>query len=114
LLDHIIVEALKGANCVVTGGTGMIGAEVVSLLCDAGAFVKSVSLDDIPADFRAETVKADLTDFSVCKDICADMDYVFHVAGIKGSVEITKVKPASFFYQFINDEYKHVGGSTKS
>lgn len=25
------------------------------------------------------------------------MDYVFHVAGIKGSVEVTKAKPASFF-----------------
>ena len=25
------------------------------------------------------------------------MDYVFHVAGIKGSIDVTKSKPASFF-----------------
>ena len=75
----------------------MIGAEVVRLLCDAEANVKSVSLDDLIADARAESVKADLTDFSVCKDICSGMDYVFHVAGIKGSIHVTQTNPASFF-----------------
>lgn len=97
MIDEKILKSLDGANCVVTGGTGMIGGEVVRLLCDAGANVKSVSLDDLSADTRAESVKADLTDFSICRDICSDMDFVFHVAGIKGSIDVTKSKPASFF-----------------
>ncbi|MDV7339029.1 NAD-dependent epimerase/dehydratase family protein [Terasakiella sp. A23] len=97
MIEEKILKELNGSNCVVTGGTGMIGAEVVRLLCDAGANVKSVSLDDLSADERAESVKADLTDISTCLDICQDMDFVFHVAGIKGSIEVTKSKPASFF-----------------
>ena len=75
----------------------MIGREVVKILCDAGAKVKVVSLDDIIVDERAEHTKADLTDLNVCKEVSAGIDYVFHVAGIKGSIEVTKSKPANFF-----------------
>ena len=32
-----------------------------------------------------------------CLNLTKDVDYVFHVAGIKGSIEVTKSKPASFF-----------------
>jgi len=39
----------------------------------------------------------DLNDFILCLEWTKDMDYVFHVAGIKGSVKVTKEKPASFF-----------------
>lgn len=88
---------LNGANAVVTGGTGMIGREVVRLLCDAGANVTCVSLDDIEVDARARHVKGDLCDFDFCKDITNGADYVCHVAGIKASIEITKSRPATFF-----------------
>ncbi|OGP66759.1 MAG: hypothetical protein A2W27_09565, partial [Deltaproteobacteria bacterium RBG_16_44_11] len=44
-----------------------------------------------------EHVYGDLTDFTFCKNITKDMDFVFHVAGIKGSIEMTVKKPASFF-----------------
>ena len=75
----------------------MIGREVVKILCDAVANVKVVSLDDIIVDERAEHVKADLTHLNICKDVTAETDYVFHIAGIKGSIDVTKSKPASFF-----------------
>jgi len=91
-----VLRELSGKNALVTGGTGMIGREVVHLLCQAGVNVRSVSLDDLHVDDRAEHVCADLADFSVCKEITKDMDCVFHVAGIKGSVEVTKSQPASF------------------
>ena len=84
-------------DVLVTGGTGMIGREVVKILCDAKAKVTVVSLDDIIVDERAEYVKADLTDLSVCKQATNGIDYVFHIAGIKGSIEVTKSNPASFF-----------------
>lgn len=92
-----VLNSFKDKYCLVTGGTGMIGRECVIILCDAGAKVKVVSLDDIVVDERAEHVKADLTDLNVCKKVTFGMDYVFHIAGIKGSIEVTKSKPASFF-----------------
>lgn len=84
-------------KCLVTGGTGMIGREVVRILCDAGAEVKSVSLDKIIVDQRCSHINADLSDINVCKELTKGIDYVFHLAGIKGSIDITKSKPASFF-----------------
>lgn len=84
-------------NVLVTGGTGLIGRQIVHLLSEAGANVKSVSMDKICVHPTAKHVIGDLTDFSFCKQITLDMDYVFHVAGIKGSIEVTKKRPASFF-----------------
>lgn len=97
MLQDEVLKKLSGKNCLVTGGTGLIGREIVKLLCDAGANVKIVSLDRINVHNKAEHVYADLTDINVCKDVTKEMDYVFHVAGIKGSIEVTKSKPASFF-----------------
>tara|TARA_B100000315_G_C14593097_1_gene597040 strand:- start:4783 stop:5703 length:921 start_codon:yes stop_codon:yes gene_type:complete len=75
----------------------MIGREVVKILCDDGANVKVVSLDEITIDERVEYVKADLTDVNFCMEVTKNIDYVFHIAGIKGSIEVTRSKPASFF-----------------
>ncbi len=96
-MDEVILSAFHGARCVVTGGTGLIGREVVRVLCGAGAQVTTVSLDDITADERARHVRGDLCDFGFCKDVTRDAAFVFHLAGVKGSVEVTKAKPASFF-----------------
>jgi GDP-L-fucose synthase len=81
----------------VTGGTGLIGRQVVNILCDAGAHVKIVSLDRVNINDKAEHIYGDLTSFEFCRDITRNMDYVFHIAGIKGSIDVTKKKPASFF-----------------
>ena len=75
----------------------MIGREVVRQLCEAGAEVTSVSLDRIEVHPKAKHIYGDLCDLNFCLDICSGIDYVFHVAGIKGSVVVTKEKPASFF-----------------
>jgi GDP-L-fucose synthase len=84
-------------NVLVTGGTGLIGRQAVAMLCDAGAHVRIVSLDKVTVDPRAEHVLGDLTEFSFCREITKGMDLVAHMAGIKGSVDVTKSKPASFF-----------------
>lgn len=97
MISNDILQQFKGASVVVTGGTGLIGRQVVNMICDAGARVMVVSLDDVIVDERAHHVKGDLTDFAFCKDITKGKDFVFHLAGIKGSVEVTKSKPASFF-----------------
>ena len=97
MIDRSILGEFQSRSALVTGGTGMIGRQIVEILCDAGADVTSASLDDIEVHPSANHVRADLTDFQTCKDITLGMDYVFHVAGIKGSIEVTKAKPASFF-----------------
>lgn len=98
MLSEEFLKNFKSKKCLVTGGTGLIGRQVVKILCDAGADVLVVSLDiGIIADDRATHAKVDLTDFESCKRITKGEDYVFHVAGIKGSVKVTKEKPASFF-----------------
>jgi len=92
-----VLQSFEKKNVLITGGTGLIGREIVNMLCDVGANIRIISLDQITVNTKADHVIGDLTDFNLCKDITQDMDYVFHVAGIKGSVDVTKSKPASFF-----------------
>ncbi|MCA9421785.1 MAG: NAD(P)-dependent oxidoreductase [Nitrospira sp.] len=92
-----ILRYFEGKSVLVTGGSGLIGRQIVSRLLQAGATVRNVSLDENHVEDRVEYVKGDLCDFEFCKRMVKDMDCVFHVAGIKGSIEVTKTKPASFF-----------------
>jgi GDP-L-fucose synthase len=96
MINEEVLKSFSGKNALVTGGTGLIGRQVVDILCDAGANVKIVSLDRIRGNDKAEHIYGDLTSFDFCKDMTKDMHFVFHVAGIKGSIEVTKAKPASF------------------
>jgi GDP-L-fucose synthase len=81
----------------VTGGTGMIGRQLVDLLLQRGAIVRVASLDDpINLPDGVEFMKADLTDFTLCLEVCEGMDYVFNLVGVKGSPKMCQEKPASF------------------
>ncbi len=91
----------KDKNILITGGTGLIGKFVVNKLCDFNANVIVLSLDDLLADKRAKHIKGDLTNFEFCKKITQNIDYAFHLSGIKGSVKVTIEKPASFFVPLI-------------
>lgn len=84
-------------KALVTGGTGLIGRQVVKLLCDDGVDVTSVSLDRLVVDKRADHIVGDLCDFRYCLHITEGYDEVYHIAGVKGSAQVTKTKPASFF-----------------
>ncbi|MFC1558616.1 NAD-dependent epimerase/dehydratase family protein [candidate division KSB1 bacterium] len=97
MISEEVLKDFTGKNVLTTGGTGLIGRQVVNLLSDAGANVKIVSLDSLNIDKKAEHIIGDLTDYNFCKEITKDMDFVFHMAGIKCSIEITKKKPASHF-----------------
>lgn len=97
MIKDEVLRSFTKKKVLVTGGTGLIGRQIVDILCDVDADVRVVSLDDIRVDDRAEHVCGDLTDFNFCEDVIRDVDFVFHVAGIKGSIEVTKKKPASFF-----------------
>jgi GDP-L-fucose synthase len=87
-----------GKQVLVTGGTGMIGIPLVEMLIERGAGVRIVSLDAPERAHRqAEFIRANLLDINTCLRVCEGMDYVFHLAGIKGSPAMTSRKPASFF-----------------
>jgi len=88
----------KDKKVLVTGGTGLIGRPLVEMLLEQGAKVRIASLDDPSrANPKAEFIKTDLTRFENCLEACKGMDFVFHLAGIKGSPAMTSKKPASFF-----------------
>ena len=93
----MFLESFNQKNCVVTGGSGLIGRQITEILLNAGANVRVISLDRLEVNSKAEHVFGDLTDFSFCMDQTQGMDFVFHIAGIKGSIEVTKSKPSSFF-----------------
>ncbi len=89
----------KNKNALITGGTGMIGRELVNLLLEREANVRVVSLDEpvgFPVD-KVEFMKLDLTDYKNCVTACKGMDYVFHLAGIKGGTAMSVSKPLTFF-----------------
>jgi GDP-L-fucose synthase len=87
----------QNKKVLVTGGTGLIGSEVTSQLLELGSKVKVVSLDNLQNKKDVEFINGDLTDLSLCLKVTRDVDYVFHLAGIKGSIDVTKSRPASFF-----------------
>ena len=89
---------LNKKRVLVTGGTGMIGTEVVDQLIQKGALVKVASIEEdsgLSPDIEYERI--DLRDFESCKRICNNIDVVFNMAGVKGSPVMAKERPASFF-----------------
>jgi len=97
MIKEGVLQSFSRKNVLITGGTGLIGRQVVKYLCDANANVRIVSLDAVNVDSRVIHVNGDLADFNLCKEFTQDMDFVFHIAGIKGSIDVTVKKPASFF-----------------
>lgn len=97
MLRTEILNSFSGANCLVTGGTGLIGRQVVDLLCSSGANVRIVSLDNVNVNSQAEHVIADLTDLDVCMEMTKGIDFVFHLAGIKGGAGVSSTMLASHF-----------------
>lgn len=93
----------KNKKVLVTGGTGLLGREVVKSLVELGAIVTSVSLDDdnFEKSWNVNHIKSDLRNSEVCFNIVKGHQFVFHIAGIKGSPILVKEKPYVFFTNFI-------------
>ncbi|MGD0589512.1 MAG: NAD-dependent epimerase/dehydratase family protein [Bacteroidota bacterium] len=92
-----ILDAFRSKKCLVTGGTGLIGRQVVDILCNAGAVVTIVSLDKVKVHESAEHILGDITDFPFCRELTKGINFVFHLAGIKGSIEVSRTQLASHF-----------------
>ena len=82
-------------NVLVTGGSGMIGRQLVSILLKNGAKVHVADLNQ-PINMSEKIIfhNIDLKDFNNCKEVCKDMDYVFNLVGIKCSPMVCLERPA--------------------
>ncbi len=101
MIEKNVLNSFNNKRCLVTGGTGLIGRQVVDILLEAGAHVETVSLDRNVVSEEAVHTYGDLRNFEFCQQITTDRDYVFHIAGIKGSVKVTRENPSSFFVPLI-------------
>lgn len=85
----------KNKNVLVTGGAGMIGRELVTMLLkkEANVFVADLKK---PHDMKDKVtfVNVDLREYSSCLKICKNMDYVFNLVGIKCSPRVCIEEPA--------------------
>jgi len=97
MIKEEIFKSFTSKNVLITGGTGLIGRQVVDILVPTGANIKIVSLDKIRVNEEVEHIFGDLTDFNFCKEICKDMDFVFHIAGIGASVKASEGRMATHF-----------------
>jgi len=93
---------LNEKKVLVTGGTGLIGQQLIKLLKQEGANIRIVSLDNnslVPSD--VEFMQLDLMNFDNCKKACENVDVVFNLIGIKTSPKIIKEKPANIFVSYL-------------
>lgn len=100
LPDDVFKFFLK-KRVLVTGGTGMIGRQVIKLLQTANCEITCVSLDDLSWNDGVKYVKADITNSQKCHEITKNHQIVLHIAGIKGSVNVTKAMPARFYVPLV-------------
>lgn len=92
----------KNRKVLVTGGTGLVGRELAILLNSLGAHVRVVSLDkNNLKEYNIDVFNLDLRNYRNCENMCQGMDYIFHVAGIKGSPILVKQQPYVFIRDFL-------------
>jgi GDP-L-fucose synthase len=73
------------------------------MLIERGAKVRIASLaDSSRVHPKAEFKQVNLTRFENYMEVYKGMNFVFHLAGIKGSPAMTMKKPASFFVPIIS------------
>ena len=91
------VKYFKNKKILITGGTGLIGMPLAQMLIDLKSIVTIVSLDKKPKlNGKFSFYRSDLREFKNCLTLCRNKDFVFHLAGVKGSPLMTMKKPASF------------------
>ena len=109
------MSKFKGANVLVTGGTGMIGRPLVNQLLDLGANVHVVSLDkplDMPDSVSFRNV--DLRFYDKCLEVCQNMDYVFNLVGVKGSPKMCAEQPVDFMVPMLQFNTNMMDAAYKS
>ncbi|MCD1296101.1 UDP-glucose 4-epimerase [Methanocella sp. CWC-04] len=72
-----------GKNVLITGASGFIGRYLVDALLEKGANVTGLTMSSPdPSDRNIRWVTGDITDRGSIKDVCEDIDVVYHLAAI--------------------------------
>ena len=96
----------KNKKILVTGGTGLIGANLVEQLANLGAHVTVVSIDsNARANFalgkEIRFIQKDLRTFENCLEVCDKQDFVFHLMAVRGNTQQGLTKVASAYVPFL-------------
>ena len=67
MLDKKILSIFKNRQVVITGGTGLIGRQLVDMLLEHDALVRIISLDKISVATEAEHIYGEKVNASVIK-----------------------------------------------
>ena len=89
--------SFKNKKILITGGCGMIGRSLLNQLMKEECEITVVDLTtptDLPEGVKF--INADLRDFQSCLQICAEKNYIFHLAGVKGSPKMAMEQPKDF------------------
>lgn len=89
------ISLFEGAKILVTGGAGFVASNLVLRLLEEKALIR-MSIHNKPlqiSDPNIETVKADLRDLSVCREIVKNVDYVFHCAANTSGAAVMATTP---------------------
>lgn len=100
---NTLQKAFFGSRVVVTGGTGLIGRQVVDLLVSYGAEVSVLTMDHLMLNPQVNYIRMDIRDYrdSIIFLGSSLPDYVFHLAGIKASPKASLDKAATHVSQML-------------
>lgn len=86
------MEKMRGVRCLVVGGAGFVGSNLVTLLLESGcgevAIVDnllSAERVNVPDDSRVRFVEGSIADDAVLKQVADEFEYVFHLATYHGN-----------------------------
>ena len=104
----------ENKKILITGGSGMIGRQLVKLLQKESANVCVADLNE-PINMSGITFKkVDLTNYISCLEACHGMDYVFNLVGIKCSPKVIQERPADIMTPMLQFNTNMMSAAMKS
>jgi GDP-L-fucose synthase len=105
----------KNKKVLITGGGGMIGRSLINQLLDKGCEITIADLTkptDLPEGVKFHEV--DLRYFDNCLTICKGKNFIFHLAGVKGSPQMCKEQPVDFMVPMLQFNTNMIEAAFKS
>lgn len=84
---------LSDKKILVTGGSGFLGKQVISQLCQVGAKLENITIP--------RSHDWDLRQLENCQQAVKEQDIVIHLAAHVGGIGLNRAKPAELFYDNI-------------